>query len=298
MAKLFSDSYTWTQRRKILTREQMGIAGLDMFGHDTEKANKSPLGEHFHTGVEFVYMVSGSQTYFMNGQIYTVTGNQLFIAPPHQVHGTGGVMHGRYEHYWFRLEMSTEEGFLMLDRETGTMLKKCLMELPSPVISPVRNLKGLMEQSFDLLCREDPLLRTEGCALLVQFLCEILRTQTGGDGVSKEISAALQQIHTHVEEDISLEELAAISGLSLSRFKSRFRQEVRSTPREYINVKKIQRAKILLTETEKSVTEIAFLLSFSSSSYFSALFRKLVGSSPSDYRQRRNGGAEHQEPAG
>ena len=174
----------------------------------------------------------------------------------------------------------------MLDGETGAMLQQRLMELPSPVISPVRNLKGLMDQCFDLLCREEPLLRAEGCALLVQFLCEILRTHAKGDGVSKEISSALQYIHTHVEEEISLEELAAISGLSLSRFKSRFRQEVQSTPREYINVKKMERAKQLLKESELTVTEIAFRLSFSSSSYFAALFRKMAGATPSDYRSR------------
>ncbi len=296
MAKLFSDSYTWTQRRKVVTKEQLHISGLETFGHDTHKDSKAPLPDHFHDAVEIVYIVTGSQTYCMNGREYTVTGNQVFLTPAYQVHGTGGTMHGRYEHYWVRLEIPTQEGFLMLDGETGAMLQQRLMELPSPVISPVRNLKGLMDQCFDLLCREEPLLRAEGCALLVQFLCEILRTHAKGDGVSKEISSALQYIHTHVEEEISLEELAAISGLSLSRFKSRFRQEVQSTPREYINVKKIQRAKELLTGTEIAVTEMAFMLSFSSSSYFSAMFRKLVGCTPTAYRQRKAWNLVQHEP--
>ncbi len=91
-------------------------------------------------------------------------------------------------------------------------------------------------------------------------------------------------------ENITLEELAVVSMLSLARFKNRFCREVQVSPREYINLRKIDCAKKLLLTTDDSVTEIAFELSFSSRSYFSVLFHKIVGCAPRKFRlQNREG---------
>ena len=278
------DKYTWESKVKILTQEQMNIGGLEMFAHDSIKKNRTSLNDHVHSSMEIVYVVSGSQRYCMNGVNHTIMGNQVFITPAYTVHGTGNVVHGRCEIYWFRLEIPTENSFLMLNSHAGAILQQRLLALPSSIISPTNDLKDIIGRSFELISSDDIINRTQGCALLVQFLCEILNSQTSAGNLSKHISAAVDYIRSHIDERISLEQLAAVSMLSVSRFKYRFSQEVRITPREYVNIQKIEKAKALLVNTENSVTEIAYSLSFSSSAYFSDTFKRLVGCSPSDYR--------------
>ena len=284
MHLISTDPYTWTDRLKILTQNEMRIEGLEMFGHDCRKKNIHFLGNHTHGCAEFVYVVNGSQNYCIDEENYEVMGNQIFIAPAHAEHGSGSVMHGRYEIYWFRLDCNAEDGFLQLDSETARYLCSRLRMLTGHVVAPKRNLKDLIAQSFLFLSADDCLQRIHGCALLVEFLCELIAGSSGDGTLSKEIAAAVSYIDRHVRENITLEELASVSMLSLSRFKNRFCREVQVTPREYINLRKIDCAKKLLLTTDDSVTEIAYDLSFSSSSYFSAFFHKIVGCSPSKFR--------------
>ncbi|MGQ9491544.1 MAG: helix-turn-helix domain-containing protein [Anaerolineae bacterium] len=57
------------------------------------------------------------------------------------------------------------------------------------------------------------------------------------------------------------------------------------TPIAYLNRYRIQQAKQLLTNTHKTITEIALEVGFSSSSYFSRIFRRKTGMTPEAYRR-------------
>lgn len=284
MHKLIIDSYIWSDKLRILTEKELNIHGLEMFGHDMRKNGFFPLDTHIHKSMEFVYVVSGSQVYCTDDQKYTVMGNQVFITDAFSEHDTGNIAHGRYEIYWFRLKMPTNRNFLNLSKKSGELLQNQLLKLPHHVITPQRNLRTLIAGSFECMSINTELSRTQGCAMLVEFLCEILNNHIHQWTLSDEISAVLSYIEVHICENISLEELAVVSALSLSRLKARFRQEVQISPREYINRKKVERSKILLTTTNFSITEIAFSLSFSSSDYFAVIFRKFVGCTPTAYR--------------
>jgi AraC-like DNA-binding protein len=67
-----------------------------------------------------------------------------------------------------------------------------------------------------------------------------------------------------------------------------FRREVGMTPIAYLNRYRINQAKSLLEETDKNVTEIAMLVGFFDSGYFSRVFRRQVGVSPDAYRRTGN----------
>ena len=75
----------------------------------------------------------------------------------------------------------------------------------------------------------------------------------------------MEYMRTHISEKLQLSELADIAGYSLSFFKVKFKKEVGITPPEYINLQKFEAAKKLLTETNQSITDIAYSLGFSSS---------------------------------
>jgi len=64
-----------------------------------------------------------------------------------------------------------------------------------------------------------------------------------------------------------------------------FRNELGVTPIAYLNRYRVSQAKRLLTETNKSVTEIAMEVGFSDSGYFSRVFRRETGRSPEAFRR-------------
>jgi AraC-like DNA-binding protein len=99
----------------------------------------------------------------------------------------------------------------------------------------------------------------------------------------------INKIARHIEENIhlnfTLDELSQMSGYSRFTFCRQFKAIIGSTPVEFINNCKVQHARRLLLETDKSIKEISFDCGFDNESYFFILFRKLTGCSPLKYRK-------------
>jgi len=91
-------------------------------------------------------------------------------------------------------------------------------------------------------------------------------------------------IALHLFSNLSIDELAKLSNLSLSSFKREFKKEFNDSPKNYIISKKIEKAKELLQVSEMHINEIAYEVGFNDPLYFTRLFKKRVGTSPSAYR--------------
>lgn len=93
-------------------------------------------------------------------------------------------------------------------------------------------------------------------------------------------------INCHLSERLSLNEVAAVFGISPNYLSQLFGKYNELGFSEYINTCKINEAKRLLDEGSLKVYEVADRLGFESSFYFSKVFKKLEGLSPSDYANR------------
>jgi len=85
-------------------------------------------------------------------------------------------------------------------------------------------------------------------------------------------------------EELDLDAMAREAGYSRFHFARSFAAAYGETPRAYLTRRRIERAKTLLRTANLAVTEICFLVGFSSLGSFSGRFRELVGRSPSEYR--------------
>jgi len=99
------------------------------------------------------------------------------------------------------------------------------------------------------------------------------------------VRQAMAYIQAHYAEPLSRQEIAAHVGLSDDYLTSCFHKELGLTPVAYLNRYRVQQARQLLANTHKSITEIALDVGFSSSSYFSRIFRRETGMSPEAYRR-------------
>jgi AraC-like DNA-binding protein len=92
-------------------------------------------------------------------------------------------------------------------------------------------------------------------------------------------------------EDLDLDTLAATAGLSRFHFLRCFRLAYGCTPGEHLTRRRVERAQDLLRATNLTVTEVCHLVGYSSLGSFSSTFRRLVGTSPSQYQGRWADGA-------
>lgn len=95
-----------------------------------------------------------------------------------------------------------------------------------------------------------------------------------------------QTIAQNLFINMSLDELAHLCSMSLSSFKRKFAEEYDESPKSYINLKRMEKAKELLKVTDQRVAEIAFNCGFESLSAFNRNFKNSEGFSPSDYRNQ------------
>jgi len=103
---------------------------------------------------------------------------------------------------------------------------------------------------------------------------------------------AKDRIDRDYAEPVGIDSLAAEAGYSLAHFIRAFRAAYGETPGAYRTRRRVERACELLRSVNLSVTEICYLVGFTSLGSFSSRFSELVGLSPSAYRQEaaRRGG--------
>ena len=103
--------------------------------------------------------------------------------------------------------------------------------------------------------------------------------------VAKQINIAKVAIHENITS-ITPEKLAELTCMSYSKFRKIFREYTGFAPSQYIQEVRINMAKEVLTNTSKSIKEIAFELGYENKDYFFTVFRKITGMTPVNYRKQ------------
>ncbi|MDF5732859.1 MAG: AraC family transcriptional regulator [Rhizonema sp. PD38] len=106
---------------------------------------------------------------------------------------------------------------------------------------------------------------------------------TGGLPMNK-LRKVTEYINDNLDQDLSLDAIAATIGMSCYYFVRMFKQSTGLTPHQYVIERRLNRAKVLLTTTDLTILEISFRIGFKSQSHFTRLFRKLTGITPRAYR--------------
>jgi AraC family transcriptional regulator len=100
----------------------------------------------------------------------------------------------------------------------------------------------------------------------------------------RQILQVVEYINEHLHQDIKLANLSALLGISESHLSHRFKQAIGMTPHQYLLQQRVERAKQLLQEGDRSIMDIAFLCGFNSHSHLTKQFRQLTGITPKAYR--------------
>lgn len=124
--------------------------------------------------------------------------------------------------------------------------------------------------------------------LLIVFQRELTRVHIlKNEYLDREMHSAVTYFNENYNQDISIENYAQTRGMSVSWFIRNFKKYTGMTPMQFIVSLRVNNAQILLEQTNYSIYEIAKIVGYDDQLYFSRLFRKQKGVSPSQYRKRQ-----------
>lgn len=121
------------------------------------------------------------------------------------------------------------------------------------------------------------------------LMAEQINPNRRRSAVDHRIRQAMDHVTRHLDQKLTLDRLAEVAGLSMSRLGHLFRAAVGVSPMEFVERQRIERARQLLMMTSLSVKEISRAVGFESPFYFSLRFKRHTAKSPRAFRVSSTG---------
>ena len=132
--------------------------------------------------------------------------------------------------------------------------------------------------------------REEACAVTEMFLSQMLGSQE--ENVHDIVAKAKYYIAEHLTEELTVSNIAVSLYITPNYFSRLFKRVTKEGCNEYIVRKRIEKAKSLLDTTSLKIGEIAMMVGYRDTNYFSLAFKKHTGKSPTKYREEIQGVSE------
>ena len=230
-----------------------------------------------------LYVASGKAHFYIKGQEVIVTAGNMVLYQPKQemhyeyfgkdkpevywVHFTGGQVRSILKRH--DVPMDNNVFYAGNSPTYGYLFKEMILELQTCRVGYETLLSMYLEQIFVLLQRS----RLDKAPVVSSHLQE-------------EMGIARRYFQEHYNEDINIEEYALSRNMSVSYFLKKFKEVTTKSPMQYILGIRISNAVSLLESTDYNVTEISTIIGYDNPLYFSRIFKKQKGVSPSDYRKQ------------
>ena len=270
-------NYTFSLTKETASRQQMVLRNVASatYGGDWHSI------PHAHSYTELFYIIGGDGQFLINEQLFPVHSHQLVVVNPNIIHTEVS-----YEARPLEYIVLGIDG-LELTNPGPDGAPYCIYSFPehNQVLTCMQNVLQEMQD-----CR--PEYQTACLAYMQIILVQLTRsasvsvTQTSSRFPANRHCASVRQyIDQHYKENITLDLLAERVSINKYYMAHAFKREYGVSPINYLIARRIQEGKRLLTETDHSLSQIASVLGFSSSSYFSQSFRNAEGISPTEYRK-------------
>jgi AraC-like DNA-binding protein/quercetin dioxygenase-like cupin family protein len=249
---------------------------------------------HSHEGYELLFLLEGATAYeFAKHGTVELHGGHFLVVPPGAVHR--GLHNVRSPSTVFGLAFRTTR---IADWKGTTLGPADLRQLnqtlarSSRSVHPFGNslrwlVRHLAEETAAFAVAPAA---TESAALIRALVCatliEAVRQMRNPPTQPKEfVAAAVDYLRAHLHETVRMSDLVRHVGFSRARLFDIFKAQTGLTPNHYLQKLRIERAQEQLRNTRASITEIAHATGFSSGQYFSTVFSRYTGVSPSDFRK-------------
>ncbi len=234
---------------------------------------------------EMIFICEGNGHIVIGENRYPLKKGMLFYIPP----GIQQIIERRDqkpEHY-MTVHFSGSRMVLTSDGKWSDQMNIQTLKLPSASkITDYIPIKELFEKLLDTWEEKGPNYEFMTGTLLRQlFICisQNNKMQSKNYAISLKIDSVIEYMRQNIDRKVTLEELSQSVGLSRFYLSKTFKDATGYPIIMYFNKMKIDRAKELLIEGNKKIKEVADELGYTNEFYFSRIFKKIEGLSPSEF---------------
>ena len=246
-----------------------------------------------------IYLIAeGQATVIINNIKYLLLPGKLYLIPPYTTHTDRNDCF--FSIFYIHIYEDLRNNISMFDQMLfpvqinasylDELLIKRLHEInplsnlkkydPSSYDNPVNLMQSIVENTHVPISTQ---IETNG--ILFQLFSKFLFLAQQRD-INKDtrILKVLHYIYKNIDTKISIKELSSLCYMSDDHFIRLFKKELKTTPINYINKKKIEKAQLMLLIKNIAIKDIAYSLSFENVSYFNRIFKQNIGKTPNEYK--------------
>ena len=292
--------YTYPGDR--LTDETLGLSSVGYW--DADEPQDWGLDWHRNEGIEIHFLESGTMPYSQGNKEMELSSNHLTITRPWEAHKVGNPHIGMGKFYWVIIDLDVRR-----PHENWTW-PEWIMLAPKDLL----RLTTILRQNEKSLWKADKRIRdcfvrigkavdsdvngsnSSRIRLLVNYLLILLLDLLNEEGVildealidsSRSVKLFLDELENNLSEAWTIEQMAKSTGVGLTRFTHHCKQLTNLTPMRYLTMRRLEMSKkILIKDSHLSVAEVAYSCGFSTSQYFSTVFKRQEKCTPLEYRQK------------
>ncbi len=260
--------------------------GFLSFEKRERKNNWNMIKLESHPYFEIYFLREGTRNVIIKDTYLTLTAPSAIIIPPFTAHRTEGGPYSRHNIY-----VSPE----LLDKDTVDFLSESQPPLYFLLEDEAEYIFRLLTDAQSINNDKTKSVSIYKNSFLYSILfylkkCKIKEIEKAKKGTRKIdllILDVVNYLNSHYNEDISLDFLCKHFFISKSSLCRRFKKVMKCTVYDYILFIRFNKAKQMLFDTNKDIQTIASDCGFSSLNYFSLLFKKKTGITPSQFRKSR-----------
>ena len=257
------------------------INGFEMryYFHNSETEDEAKtFPPHVHDRLEIYVLVEGNASFMVENRSYPLRAGDVIISKPNEVHNCILNSHSVHKHLCFWFDVTSE--FLFSDFLAHNMGEGNL-------ISPCSEDRERLLQIYHRLCEAGAKEMVYRQFYLTLEMLDILRSNLKKNATVIPIPAWLRSILDDIDENfVSIHDLTYFTEkyyISSSTLNRLFQTHIGSSPKLYLEAKKLAYSRILLKEG-KSVLEASVCAGFSNCSNYIRLFKKRFYMTPAEYK--------------
>lgn len=249
------------------------------------------MKSHWHDDFEFIVPLSGRLTYNVNGQLVSFGEGEGIFVNSRRLHSGFSDNKTECEYYVLLFHPTAlcsvkqfEQNFVQpaVTSPQDCIHLKSSVPWQAKIIDLVHNIAEKSESETA------PLTALGSVYLIWDEIfghIDLSSKPVRGSEQLSELKAMLSFIHEHYHEKIMLADIAEAGYVSKRGCSGLFLKYLYKTPIEYLNDYRLQKSIELMKSTDMTILEICIACGFSGASYYSEIFRKNFGKSPTEYRR-------------
>lgn len=282
---MYTDSAYWHNIRTDFENKTVPLFVVSCGTYHLFTKPKLPTRRsHGRLDYQLLYIASGKAHFYLDNKEEIVTAGNMIIYRPGEVQRYIYYGKDKPEVFWLHFtgndvsnilrSSGIADGVHMIHTGTSLEYKRIFLQI-------IQELK---------LCREDYeemaiLYLKELFVMLHRLILDSPKKQN--PLIMGEMDKAVRYFHANYFKPISIENYAACHNMSISWFIRSFKAYTGATPAQYILSLRISNARTLLETTSYNISEISNIIGYDNPLYFSRLFKKQCGMSPTEFRNHQ-----------